>query len=118
MGEVGGVDEVDVVHALGDELKVDLPQPLHGHRFTEAVVGKLEVLAEAALQAASGEEHRARAPRAGDHRLLVEVRRGPGDARLDAHAAAARAGFAPERPAPAGTEIADQFVHALTYAPV
>ena len=108
MGVVGGVDEVDVVCALADELQADLPQPLHRYRFSEVLVADAVVLAEDTVQTAPGEKDGAGAIGAGDGRLLPHVEGGPGQHRRFRHPAAALPHRSRAlRPALPGTQIAD-----------
>ena len=78
MGIVGGVDEVDVVGALGDEILTDLPQALHGDSFSKILMADLLVLTEHTAKTAAGKKHRSRSPCAGDGGFLplVEGRTG------------------------------------------
>ena len=78
VGVVGGIDQVDVVGPLVDELEADGPQPLQGDGPAKVLVADGVVLAEDAPQRAAGEKHGAGAPRARDGRLLplVEGRTG------------------------------------------
>ena len=108
VGVVGGVDQVDVVGPLGDELVEDGAQPGNIHRLSEAPVADGLVLAEQAPQAAPGEEHGARPPLPGDGGLLPPVEGRPGEHRGLRHGAAAAALCrGAQSAAPAGTQIAD-----------
>ena len=54
MGVVGGVDKVDVMGPLGDELQADLPQALHRNRPAEVLMADLLILTEHTPQGAAG----------------------------------------------------------------
>ena len=105
---MGGIYEVDIVHALINQFEIDLPQALHAHFFAETVVRKIKILAETAFQAASAEKHRAGTLCAGNHGFFIVMGRRTGDDRLRAHAAYALAGFSAQCIAVSGAEIADE----------
>ena len=108
VGVVGGADEVDVVGPLSDEFTADLPQALHRDGLAEVLLTDGRVLAEHTVQGAAGEKDGPRSPDPGDRGLLPHVEGRTGDHRRLRHPAPALArGFGPQRPAPAGTEIAD-----------
>ena len=103
VGVVGGIDEVDVVGALGDELPADLPQALQTYRLSEILVADFLVLAEHAAQTAPGKKDGARAIGAGNGGLLPVVEGGPGQHRPLGHPAIAGTGrFRSQSPAGAG----------------
>ena len=106
-----GVDQIDVVHALIDQFKIDIAQAIYRNIRAVAVVRKIEILAKAAFQAASGKEYRAAAASSGNHRFFIIVRRRARDTHARAHAAYAAARFAARGIAHSGTQIADKFLH-------
>ena len=87
--KVGGRHQLDVVGALGDQLVKYLPQPPGCDVLSRPSGGDAPILAVAAPQGAAGEEHRARAPRAGDGRLLPLVQRRPRHPQTGGHTAIA-----------------------------
>ena len=110
-GPVGGVHQIQIVHAPVRQGVINFPQPGNGDGFAEILPGNFHVLTEPAAQGASGEKHRAGAPGAGNHRLLVVMGGRPGDSGRVAHAAEA---FAPGHAAAPGTQIA-QFSHGFPH---
>ena len=71
-------DKVDVVGPLRLKVEEDLGQMLHRDLFAQPLGADGVVLAEAALQGAAGEKHRAAAPCAADTGFLPEVEGGAG----------------------------------------
>ena len=74
MGIVGGVDEIQVVGPLGDQLVADVRQALQRDGAAKVPVADLLVLAEDAAQIAAGEKHRAGAGFPGNARFLPEMK--------------------------------------------
>ena len=108
VGVVGGVDKVDIVGPLGDELQADLPQALHRDRPAEVLVADLLILTEHTPQGAAGEENGPGPPGAGDGGLLPHVEGGPGRHRCGGHAAVSLSRrFRAQGIALPGTEIAE-----------
>ena len=66
-------DKVDVVGSLRLQVQKDLGQALYGDLPAQPLGADGVVLAEAALEGAAGEKHRAAAPGAADAGLLPEV---------------------------------------------
>lgn len=75
---LAGGDKVDVVGPLRLKVEEDLGQMLHRDLFAQPLGADGVVLAEAALQGAAGEKHRAAAPCAADAGFLPEVEGGAG----------------------------------------
>ena len=75
---------------------IQFPQPLrgHGHRIRASremlrTSGNITILTENTMQRAAGEKDRARAARAGNNRLLSEMKRSTSHTRLGSLTAAA-----------------------------
>ena len=114
VGVVGGVDKIDVVGPLADQLQADLPQAGDGERFSEVPVADCLVLAEHTAKRAAREEHGPGAPLTGDGGFLPVVEGRPGGHWQGRHPAPAlpfRLGA--QDPAPAGTEVADHWAAPL-----
>ena len=90
VGEVSGIDQINVVGPLGDQLPKDLPQARHGDDPAEIPAADLLVLAEDAPQRAPGEKHRAGAARPRNRRLLPAVEGGARHHRQGGHPACPR----------------------------
>ena len=99
-------NEVDVVRALRLQLEEDLRESLEADALSDLLVAQLIILAEHALQGATGEEHRAAAFLAGDARFLPVVECRPRDIELGADAADALLPRVPVHAALARTEPA------------
>ena len=89
---------------------------LYGQQAWEELAAAAEgiVLAIDTPQRTPGEEHRAAAAGAADDGFLVVVGRCPGDHRVHAHAAEARAGFPSQRAALSRARVADIWFHFST----
>ena len=108
MGVVGGVDQVDVVGALADEIKKDLPQTGDRDGLAKIPVADLLVLAEHAPQGAAGKKDCTGAVCPRDRRLFPFVEGGSGHHRSLRHPAQPPPlSFGADRPALSGAEIAD-----------
>ena len=56
-GEVGGIDQVDVVYALFDQFKVDTAQTFDADSLSKSVMGDGIILTESAAKRATAEEN-------------------------------------------------------------